>query len=84
MITQINNIEDVSAFFQALYNEGVSAHPDDDFRDYINFETKEPTYTLDEAILRNRLMEISFTICDNDNIDIYELMLEAFSNDCMR
>lgn len=79
MITQINNIEDVSAFFQALYNEGVSAHPDDNFQDYINFETKEPTYSLDEATLRNELMNRSFEVCDKHKTDIYDLMVAVYN-----
>lgn len=81
MITQINNIEDVSAFFQALYNEGVSAHPDDDFNDYVNYETNEPTYTSEEATLRNELMDKSFEICEMRNADIYDLMVEVYNVD---
>jgi hypothetical protein len=81
MIIHINNIEDVSAFFQALYNEGVSAHPDDDFNDYVNYETNEPTYTSEEATLRNELMDKSFEICDMHNADIYDLMVEVYNVD---
>ena len=81
MITQINNIEDVTIFFQDLYSEGVSAHPDDDFNDYINYETKELTYTSEEAALRNELMNRSFEVCDKYDTDIYDLMIEVYKVD---
>ena len=76
MIAQIIKIEDVSEFFSNLFREGVNVHPDDDFNDYINYETKEATYTLEEANLRNKLMNKSFEICENNNVDIYDLMME--------
>lgn len=84
MIHKIENIEDVTIFFTDLFNEGVSAHPDDDFTDYINYETKEATYTIEEAMLRNELMNSSFIICEKANADIYELMLETYSNESKR
>jgi len=76
MITEVLKIEDVSEFFSDLFQEGANAHPDDNFNDYINYETKEATYTLEEATLRNRLMNKSFEICENANVDIYDLMME--------
>ena len=79
MLIKINTIEDVLAFFQILYKEGVNAHPDDDFNDYVNYETKEPTYTSEEATLRNELMNKSFEICNEYNTDIYDLMSEVYT-----
>lgn len=76
MIINIVKIQDVSEFFSDLFKEGVNAHPDDDFNDYINYETKEPTYTSKEATIRNTLMNKSFEICENANVDIYDLMME--------
>lgn len=80
MITKINNIDDVKIFFQNLYLEGVSAHPDDDFNDYVNYETNEASYNMEEATLRNRLMNDSFEICEKVNVDIYDLMMNVFFN----
>jgi len=80
MIIDIVKIEDVSEFFSDLFKEGVNAHPDDDFNDYINYETKEATYNSEEAALRNTLMNRSFEICERSDVDIYELMMEIFSN----
>ena len=76
MTTEVIKIEDVSEFFSDLFREGVNAHPDDDFNDYINYETKEATYTSEEAALRNTLMNKSFEICENANVDIYDLMMQ--------
>lgn len=78
MIHKIENIEDVTIFLTDLFNEGVSAHPDDDFNDYINYETKEPTYTEQEAVMRNRLMNDAFHVCEKANVDIYELMATIY------
>ena len=61
--------------------EDLNFHPDDRFEDYINYETKEPTYTKEEAMLRNRLLEQAFDVCDKDNADIYELCIEIFMKD---
>jgi hypothetical protein len=43
---------------------------DDDFNDYINYETKEATYTLIDNF-KKQLMNKSFEICENANVDIY-------------
>jgi hypothetical protein len=80
MIDKIENIEDVTVFFTQLYNEGVSAHPDDDFYDYINYETKEPSFNLEDVNLRNRLMNDSFEVCERADVDIYDLMVNVYNN----
>ena len=53
MITKIETADDVKAFAKQLIGEGVSFHPDDDFNDYVNFKEGTPTYTKEEAELRN-------------------------------
>ena len=78
MVAAINDINDVSRFFQDLFNEGVNAHPDEDFSQYINTETGEATYTDDDAIIRNHLMQRSFEVCDKSGVDIYDLMQEIY------
>lgn len=45
MIVQINNLEDVATFVTQLVAEGLNYHPDDDFNNYINMETHEPSYS---------------------------------------
>ena len=77
MLKQITTTKDVAAFAKQLIKEGVSFHPDDDFNDYINLETKEPTYTKNEADFRNELMNQCFSICEKNGIDIYDTMNEV-------
>ena len=76
MITKIITLEDVKDFAKQLNAEGVSFHPDDDFKDYINFSTNEPIYTIEEAEFRNNLMNYCFEVCETAGVDIYEIMFE--------
>jgi hypothetical protein len=77
MITKIETADDVKAFAKQLISEGVSFHPDDDFNDYVNFKENTPTYTKEEADLRNNLMNRCFEVCEKEEIDIYDTMLEV-------
>ena len=81
MIQEIKTTEDVKTFFEELLSEGLNFHPDDLFEDYINYETKEPTYTEEEAVLRNHLLEQAFDVCEKQGHDIYELCIEIFMRD---
>jgi hypothetical protein len=75
MITEIKTLQDVKTFAQHLTKiERLSFHPDDDFLDYINFKTRERFYADDEAILRNKLMDECFQVCQQENTDIYDFM----------
>jgi hypothetical protein len=78
MRNEIVNLNDVTIFFHDLVKEGVNAHPDEDFSQYINSETEEPTFSPEEADLRNRLMNKSFDVCEAAGIDIYDLMQEIY------
>lgn len=77
MITRIRNTNDVIAFAKQLVIEGISFHPDDDFKDYINLKTKEPSYNKQEAKLRNKLMNQCFAVCKKEGVDIYDTMMEV-------
>ena len=77
MITRITNSQDVIAFAKQLVKEGVNFHPDEYFKNYINFETSEPTYTENEAELRNSLMIQCFATCEKNGLDIYDTMSEV-------
>jgi hypothetical protein len=77
MISTIHTVADVEAFFQHLINkESLNFHPDEDFRNYINLATHLPSYTLDEANLRNELMDACFGICEIEGVDIYNIGIE--------
>ena len=74
----ITTIADVQNFANYLYNERELAfHPDDDFADYMSDETGEPTFTKSEVKLFNRLMDECFHVCERENKDIYEIMVES-------
>lgn len=46
--SHIKSVEDVKAFFHYLVDERkVNFHPDDDFADYINYDDKTPTFTIE-------------------------------------
>ncbi|WP_462267783.1 hypothetical protein [Mucilaginibacter sp.] len=78
MLFKINNLNDVELFMKQLIKEGVNAHPDDDFSQYVNIDTGEDTFTADDADIRNKMMKECFEVCDNENVDIYNLMQEIF------
>ena len=53
MLSMVKAIEDVKLFaFQLVNEEDLSFHPDDDFSDYINLETKEPLYSDENANIK--------------------------------
>lgn len=75
--SHIKSVEDVKTFFHHLVSERkLNFHPDDDFADYISYEDKTPSFTKDEVILYNRLMEEGFIACEKSGIDIYAIGLE--------
>ena len=77
MITQIQTSEDVKAFAKQLITEGVSFHPDDDFKDYVYNKAGTQIYSVEEADVRNELMNSCFEVCEKEVVDIYGIMLEA-------
>lgn len=81
MIHKIEKLEDVAEFMHNLVEEGVNAHPDEDFKNYVNFESGADTFTESEADHRNKLMEASFDICEKEGVDIYSFMQEIFLKD---
>jgi hypothetical protein len=77
MITKIETANDVKAFAKQLIAEGISFHPDDDFNDYVNYKVGTPSYSKEEADVRNKLMNSCFDVCEKEGIDIYGVMLEV-------
>ena len=77
MLKQINTSNDVVVYAMQLVKEDVNFHPDDDFNDYINLETQKPSYTKQEADIRNALMSQCFEVCQKNGIDIYDTMSEV-------
>ena len=78
MIKAIYTMDDVEIFTKELIEEGDNIHPDDDFRDLINTETNEPSFTEEEAEIRNKLMEQCFEVCEKNGVDIYDFSMEIY------
>ncbi|MES2275437.1 MAG: hypothetical protein V4592_05415 [Bacteroidota bacterium] len=78
MITEIKSLDDVTEFVVQLVEEGLNYHPDDDFENYVNIETGEPSYTAAEASLRNRLNTQCFEVCESAGADIYDISMEIY------
>lgn len=78
MLSQIKSVADVEQFAKLLVDEGSNFHPDDDFTEYVNYKTGEPTYTPEEAAHRNSLMEQCFEVCEKEEQDIYAVMHRVF------
>lgn len=74
MLNQIKSVADVEQFAKLLVEEGSNFHPDDDFTEYVNYKTGEPTYTPEEAEHRNSLIEQAFEVCEKEEQDIYSVM----------
>ena len=78
----VETVEDVRAFFEYLVNKrNCNFHPDDDFAEYVNKEDGSPSFSPDEIICFNRLMQESFTVCSESDESIYEVKLEALGFD---
>jgi len=73
----IHTISDVENFFSdLLLKESLNFHPDEDFKNYINVETRLPSYSPEDAESRNRLMEACFEVCEKEGVEIYEIGLQ--------
>lgn len=73
----IITIEDVKAFAKYLTNDLLlNFHTDDDFSFYVNYETKEPIFSPEEAAKYNALMNECFDVCEKANVDVYDVMGE--------
>lgn len=81
MLNTVSSVNDVRDFFKHLKNAGLNFHPDTDFRDYVNLETGEPTYTEKEVGQLNHLLKLGFDVCKQEEVDIYELAFEIFFAD---
>ena len=72
--SHILSVDDVRFFFHHLVEERkVNFHPDDDFADYVSLKDHTPTFSDEEVVIYNRLMDESFDVCDKSNTDIYEI-----------
>lgn len=75
---RIDSSAKVREFFDLLIQAKVNFHPDDDFNCYVNLITGERTFTDDIAERLNDLMWQCSAFCGQEDLDIYELALNAF------
>ena len=78
--SHITTVEEVKSFFDHIVNElGINFHPDDDFKDYVCYETGERTMDDIQAKLYNRLMDEAFDVCGEEVYEIGgELLFQRF------
>ena len=58
-----------------VFYENINFHPDDDFKDYVNYKTGKRSYSDEEAAYLNLTMSRCFHICEKESLDIYQLSL---------
>jgi hypothetical protein len=76
---QVNSLKGVRLFFDALNRASIAFHPDDNFTNYIDLETKEPCFSEKEALRLDELMNKCFEICEPiGEGKIYDIAMEQF------
>lgn len=81
MLSSITSIQDVTTFFHHLIlEENLNFHPDEDFRNYVHLDTGLPSYSEEEAELRNHLLDECFDVCERYQADIYQIGIEILFN----
>ncbi len=76
----ISTINDIKSFFTYLMNDLLIVfHPDDNFSDYVDIETREPTFTEIEAEYYENLLTTCFMLCEKEKQDIYEICFEIMT-----
>lgn len=73
---EINTAKDVENFFNyLLVDRNIAFHPDDDFSEYIHFESRMPIFSKKESTQYNKIMKKCFKICKREKVDIYSIGL---------
>lgn len=72
----LETIADVKEFFKWLLDEGINFHPEDDFKNYINVETKEPSFSPEVVDELNGLMDQAWSICEKFGLNCCEVACE--------
>ncbi|GGA92511.1 hypothetical protein [Puia dinghuensis] len=76
---KIENHLDVLSFFVHLRCDlRVNFNPDERFDDYIMYRTGRPSFTPEESIAYDKVMEDCIIWCDRNDKDIYDLALISF------
>lgn len=76
-VEHITTIDQVKEFTKYLVEDlKVNINPDNDFADYVVYDTGEPTFNDKEVERGNQLMDECCNICKANGVDIYDLMSE--------
>ena len=68
---RITEAEHVVQFMRYVLDLGIRAfHPDDDMCSYIDLETNEPTFSVEDGKYLNETIEQCFVVCGDDVYDI--------------
>lgn len=75
--SKIATINDVENFIKHLYyDRHLAWEPCEDFANYIDTDTDEPSFGSTEVMLYNKLMKESNDVCEYNKVDICELGLK--------
>lgn len=78
---QILTMQDVAEFTKYLVHDlSVNIHPDTPFDEYINLRTGDKSFSDNDIVIGNRLMEQCFDVCSKNKIDIYDFMNEILTS----
>ena len=77
MIQTINTENDLRAMLTEVIGYlGWAFHPDNPMMDYVRRDTGESSFTPEEALRLDCLMDEAFYFCEQHGVDIYELSME--------
>lgn len=73
----ITSLSEMELFVRYLYDVvKVAFHPDEPFDDYVSIGSDNYVFTKSEAHTLNQRMKECFKVCKQENIDIYEFMMQ--------
>ncbi len=72
----ITEAQHVVQFLKYILSLDIIFHPDDDMMSYVNLDSDEPTFSVDDAKYLNETIEKCFDICGEDVYDICLTLME--------
>lgn len=69
----------VVQFLEYILSLDIIFHPDDDMLSYINLDTDEPTFSINDAKYLNGTIDKCFAICGDD---VYDICMELMQKRC--
>ena len=77
MIQAINTENDLrSMLTEVISYLGWAFHPDESMTEYVRRDNGEPSYSPEEAKRLDLLMDVAFSFCKQQDIDIYDFSME--------